>query len=347
MNVLTRVARSTGGLGIAVLLLVASLPLWFIQTQFVLSVATLTLIFMAASLGWNVISGFGGQISFGHSIFFGLGAYTSAILQADFGVNAYLCLVLGVVVAVVVAVALGAVTLRLRGIYFSLATFALTLVFAILTGHYEDFTGGEVGLTLPLLGDAPGQFAFEDKLAYYYVALVLAAAAFVVTWLVLRSRLGLQLRAIQADQDAAQASGVLAFRVKLIGLAISAVLGALAGSVYVQYVGFIDPDSAFGAALATQIAVIAFVGGAGKLWGPVLGAVLLVPLQQLLNSQLSAYPAGFNLVVYALVVLVILWIEPRGIMSMRWRRRRRKAEPPDPTPATTAPEPTPAVRSAG
>ncbi|GAY11503.1 branched-chain amino acid ABC transporter permease [Pseudonocardia sp. N23] len=341
MNPVTRVLRSTGGLGLVVLVLVASLPLWFIQTNFVLSVATLTLIFMAASLGWNVISGFGGQISFGHSIFFGLGAYTTAILQVHYHLNAYLGVLVGVVVAVALAVLLGAVTLRLRGIYFSLATFALTLVFAILTGHYEGFTGGEVGLTLPLLGDAPGQFSFENKVTFYWIAMILAALAFVVTWLVLRSRLGLQLRAIQADQEAAQASGVLVFRVKLTGLVISAVPGAVAGSVYMQYIGFIDPDSAFGATLATQIAVIAFVGGAGKLWGPVVGAVILVPLQQLLNSSLSAYPAGFNLVVYALVVLVILWIEPRGIMSMRIGRRRprppRSAAPPggpDPEPAS-------------
>lgn len=331
--------RSTGVLGPVVLVLAASLPFWFIQTQFVLSVVTLTLIFMATSLGWNVISGFGGQISFGHSIFFGLGAYTSAILQTHYGINAYLALGCGVVLAVVVAVLLGVVTLRLRGIYLALSTFALTLVFAILTGHFEGFTGGEVGLTLPLLGNDPARFAFEDKLAFYYVALLLAAVAFVVTWLVLRSRLGLQLRAVQADQDAARACGVLVFRVKLTGLAISAVPCALAGSVYIQYLGFIDPDSAFGAAVATQIAVIAFVGGAGKLWGPVIGAVLLVPLQQLLNSGLSAYPAGFNLVVYALVVLVILWIEPRGIMSMRWLRRRpgtrvapQPAAAPDPPP---------------
>ncbi|GAA5114027.1 branched-chain amino acid ABC transporter permease [Pseudonocardia adelaidensis] len=339
MTGLRSALRSTGVLGPAVLVLVASLPFWFIQTQFVLSVATLTLIFMATSLGWNVISGFGGQISFGHSIFFGLGAYTSAILQAHYGINAYPALGFGVVLAVVVAVLLGVVTLRLRGIYLALSTFALTLVFAILTGHFEGFTGGEVGLTLPLLGNDPARFAFEDKLAFYYVALVLAAAAFVVTWVVLRSRLGLQLRAVQADQDAARASGVLVFRVKLTGLAISAVPCALAGSVYIQYLGFIDPDSAFGAAVATQIAVIAFVGGAGKLWGPVIGAVLLVPLQQLLNSQLSAYPAGFNLVVYALVVLVILWIEPRGIMSMRWPRRRPGAAA-APQPAA-APDPPP------
>ncbi len=135
-------------------------------------------------------------------------------------------------------------TLRLRGIYFSLATFALTLVFAILTGHYEGFTGGEVGLTLPLLGDAPGQFSFENKVTFYWIAMILAALAFVVTWLVLRSRLGLQLRAIQADQEAAQASGVLVFRVKLTGLVISAVPGgAVAGSVYMQYIGSSTPTA--------------------------------------------------------------------------------------------------------
>jgi branched-chain amino acid transport system permease protein len=327
MKALEAVTGSTGRLAAVVLVLAASLPFWFIQTNFVLSVATLALIYLTASLGWNVISGFGGQVSFGHSIFFGLGAYTVAILQSQARLNAYLCALLGAALAVLLAVGLGALTLRLRGIYFSLATFALTLVFAILTGHYEGFTGGEVGLTLPLGGDDPANFAFANKLAYYYIALLVAAATFVLSWAVLRSRLGLRLRAVRADQDAARACGVPALRVKLTGLAISAVPGALAGAVYVQYVGFIDPDSAFGATLATQIAVIAFVGGAGRLWGPVIGAVLLVPLQQLLNSQLSTYPAGFNLVVYALVVLAILWVEPRGILSIRWRRARR--EPPD------------------
>lgn len=324
MNALKDVVGSTWKLGLLVVLLTASFPFWLIQSNYVLSVATLTLVFMTASLGWNIISGFGGQISFGHSIFFGIGAYATAILQARYDGNAYVGLLIGLLAASVVAALLGWVTLRLRGIYFALSTFALTLVFAILTGHYAGFTGGEVGLTLPLLGDDPLSFSFENRLYYFYVALVVAAAAFIVTWLVLRSRLGLQLRAIQADQEAAQACGVMAFRIKLIALVLSALLAAFAGFLYVQYVGFIDPESAFGAAVATQIAVIAFVGGAGKLWGPVLGAALLVPMQQLLNSQLSAYPAGFNLVVYGLVILVVLSIEPRGLMSLGSGRGRRK-----------------------
>ncbi|MDP9429511.1 MAG: branched-chain amino acid ABC transporter permease [Actinomycetota bacterium] len=338
------VVRSTPVLGTAVLVLVASLPLWFIQTRFVLSVATLTLIFMVASLGWNIISGFGGQISFGHSIFFGIGAYTTVLLQARYGVNAWLGVALGALLALAVALFLGWVTLGLRGIYFALATFASTLVFAILTGHFDEFTGGEVGLTVPLLDPSPANFSFENRLWYYYIALVLAALSFIVCHLVLKSRLGLQLRAIQADQDAAQACGVMAFRVKLVGLGMSAVIAALAGSVYIQYIGFIDPHSAFGAAVATQIAVIAFVGGAGRLWGPVIGAVLLVPLQQLLNSGLAAYPSGFNLVVYAIVILVILWAEPRGIMSMPWGRwtsrlRGRRAGPHTPAGAGGPPRP--------
>lgn len=312
--------RYTGRLAAAVFLLIASLPFWFIQTNYILSVATLTLIFMVASLGWNIISGFGGQISFGHSIFFGVGAYATAILESRYHGNAYLGMLLGACLAVLVAVLLEWVTVRLRGIYFSLATFALTLIFGILATHFAGLTGGDVGITLPLLGNDPGAFSFTSKLVYYYVGLVFAAIAFVVSWLVLRSRLGLQLRAIQADQDAARACGVRALWVKVVALACSAILASLAGSVYVQYVQFIDPGSAFGPTIATQIALIAFVGGAGTLWGPVLGAVVLVPLQQLLNSQLSAYPAGFNLVVYAIVVLIVLWIEPRGLMSIPWQR---------------------------
>lgn len=333
MSVVRGLFGSTWKLGVVVLLLTASLPLWLIQTNYVLSVATLTLIFMTASLGWNIISGFGGQISFGHSIFFGIGAYATAILQARYEGNAYVGLAIGLVTAAVVAGLLGWLTLRLRGIYFALSTFALTLVFAILTGHYVDFTGGQVGLTLPLkAADDLGAFTFSNRLYYYYLAMILAAAAFVFTWMVLRARLGLQLRAIQADQEAAQACGVKAFKVKLIALIMSAVLAAFSGFMYVQYIGFIDPGSAFGAAVATQIAVIAFVGGAGKLWGPVLGAALLVPLQQLLNSQLSAYPAGFNLVIYGLVILVVLSIEPRGLMSLRWTRRPRNSDDPSNVP---------------
>lgn len=306
--------------GAAVLLLVASLPYWLIQTSFVLSIATLTLVFMAASLGWNIISGFGGQISFGHSIFFGLGAYSCAIMEGRYHTSAWIALLVGVGFTLAVCCVLGSVTFRLKGIYFGLATYALTLMFALLFGHFN-YTGGEVGLTLPLGEPSFAAMRFGSKLGYYYLALILASIGFAVGLLVIRSRLGIQLQAIQADEDAARASGVIAFRVKLIALFISATITTLAGAVYMQYIGFVDPNSVFGPYVATQIAVIAFVGGSGRVWGPVIGAVILVPLQQTLNTSLSSLPAGVNLVFYAIVVIVILWIEPRGILAMRWRRR--------------------------
>lgn len=315
--------HSTPRLGILVLAVAASLPIWAFQRPFFLSVATLTLIFMAASIAWNIISGFGGQTSFGHSIFFGVGAYATVILQTTYAGNAWVGLALGAVLSVAVAGMLGWLTLRLRGFYFAMATFTLTLVFAILATHFSGFTGGVGGLTLPLHGDSPGDLSFANKAWYFYLALTLAAVAFAVAYLVLGSRMGLQLRAIRVDEDAARASGVLSYRVKLTALGLSAALTSVAGAIYAQYVGFIDPESVFGAVVATQIAVLAFVGGAGRLWGPVLGAALLVPLQNLLNEQFAAYPAGFNLVIYALVILVILWIEPRGLMSLRLPRRRR------------------------
>ena len=339
-----QIIRNNAVLGPIILILLISLPFWLIQSQFILSVCTISLIFMTAALGWNIISGFGGQISFGHSIFFGLAAYTSAIWQSRYGGNAWVGMVFGIVVAMVVALLFGWVTLRLRGIFFALASFAITLTFLALAAHFDDFTGGHVGLTLPIYGASPANFSFENRLAYYYAAIVCAAIAFVVGWIVLRSRLGLQLRSVKADQDAAKACGVKATQVKMTGLLISAALTGLAGVMYLQYIRYIDPDSAFGANLATQIAVIAFVGGSGRLWGPVLGAALLVPLQQVLNSELSALPAGINLVIYGFVILIILLIEPRGLLALRWRTRRNRnssgtevgTRPPRETDPTTA-----------
>lgn len=328
-------SKARGYLGLVVLGIAATLPFWLIQSNFVLSVVTLTFIFMLASVGWNIISGFGGQISFGHSIFFGFGAYTTAILQSNIELNAWLGLLCGGLLATVVAALIGALTLRLRDIYFTLSTFALTLTFAILANHYGSLTGGAVGLTLPFGGTRPANFQFGNKLWYYYVALGFVVLGFLVAKAVLRSRLGLQLRAIKDDEDAARASGVASFRIKLATLCISAFVTAVSGAVYMQYVGFIDPESAFGATVATQIAILGLVGGAGTLWGPILGAAILVPLQQLLNSSLSNLPSGVNLIVYAVVFIVILWVDPRGLVSIlrrvyrQWGRRSLVGRGPD------------------
>lgn len=174
-------------LPVILLILVASLPFWFIQSFFMLDVVTLTLIFMGAAIAWNIISGFGGQLSFGHSVFFGVGAYTTALLFIRTGVSPWIGLIAGGVLAAVFAALIGYPAFRLRGIYFTLVTFTVTLIFEILARHFEDLTGGDVGLSVPLRGNSLAAFQFENKLWYYYIALALVAVYFVVSRLVYRS----------------------------------------------------------------------------------------------------------------------------------------------------------------
>jgi branched-chain amino acid transport system permease protein len=298
------------------LMLVASLPFWFIQSAFILSVATLTLIFMSTAIAWNIISGYGGQLSFGHSVFFGVGAYTAVLLFIRTGISPWIGLFVGGAVAGILAILIGYPSFRLRGIYFTLTTFTLTLIFQILAVHYAGFTGGDVGLSVPFLRNSPANFQFANRLWFYYIALVLVAVYFVISRMVYYSRLGLALRAIRDDQDAALASGVNAFRAKMSALFISAFLTAIAGVVYLQFTLFIDPYSAFGANTAIQIAIPAIAGGLGTVWGPIVGTAVLIPLQQILNSQLANYPPGLSLIVYAIFVMIILLVEPRGMVYL-------------------------------
>lgn len=303
-------------LQVGVLALVASLPFWFIRTSFILDVATITLTFMSAAIAWNIISGYAGQLSFGHPVFFGIGAYTAALLFIRVEISPWIGMLLGGVLAALIALLLGYPAFRLRGIYFTLATFALTLIFEILSRHFRGFTGGDVGLSVPLLGNSPANFQFQNSLWYYYIALVLVVICFVFSQAVYRSRLGFFLRAIRDDEDAAQASGVNVLNAKMLALMLSAFLTAVAGVMYLQFVTFVDPRSAFGIETAVLIALPAIAGGLGTVWGPVIGAAVLIPLEQLLTSSLSGYPAGLSPMIYASVIIVIMLLDPRGMHSL-------------------------------
>lgn len=308
---------------LALLALTASLPFWFIQTAFVLDVAITTLIFMSAAIAYNLISGFGGQLSFGHSVFFGLGAYTAALLLTEAGISPLLGLLAGGLIAVLVALVVGHATLRLRGVYFVLATFALTLIFEILATHFKGITGGDGGLSVPFLGNSPVNLQFENELWLYYVALTLVSSYFVVSRAVRGSRIGLFLRAIRDDQDAARASGVEVTRVKVGVLCLSAFLTAVSGVLYLQQTAFVDPRSAFGVDVAVQIALPAIAGGLGTVWGPVLGATVLIPLREFLNASLSGLPPGLSLIAYACFVIAIMLLDPQGMEGLARRARRR------------------------
>ncbi len=303
-------------LPVILLILVATLPFWFIRSFFMLDVATLTLIFMCAAIAWNLISGYGGQLSFGHSVFFGVGAYTTVLLFIRADISPWIGLLAGGLVAVVLAVILGYPAFRLRGIYFALVTFAATLIFEILARYFSGLTGGDVGLSVPLRRGSAASFQFENELWYYYIALALVALYFVISRAVYHSRLGFFLRSIRDDQDAAQASGVNVLRAKMVAFMLSAFLTAIAGTMYLQFVLFIDPQTAFGLNIAVLIALPAIAGGLGTVWGPIIGAAVLIPLQQSLNASLSGFPPGLSLILYAVVVIVIMLLDPQGMHSL-------------------------------
>ncbi|MDE3102919.1 MAG: branched-chain amino acid ABC transporter ATP-binding protein/permease, partial [Chloroflexota bacterium] len=292
-------------------------------TQFVLGVATLAIIYACAALAWNLVGGYGGLLSFGHSVYLGLGAYTSGLLFTRFGITPWLGMWAGACVAAIAGGITAYPALRLRGVYFALVSFTATLLFRDLAIHYRDFTGGDIGLSIPYLRDAPQQFQFASQVTYYFVASVALGVFIFVTGVIVRGRLGRFLRATRDDPDAARAAGVDVARVRLIGLMTSAFLTGITGTMLMQYLRFMDPSLAFGPGTATLIALAALVGGSGTSIGPVVGAAILVPLQQILSSSLSSAAAGLSGMAYATVVAGVMLLDRRGIVHLIERALRR------------------------
>lgn len=212
-------------------------------------------------------------------MFFGIGAYSTILLFNSIHLTPWIGMLVGGAIAAAISLLL-VPTFRLKGLYFGLCTFAFTLIVLNLTVHYHKFTGGDGGISMPLLGSRPELFQFENPVMYYYVVIGFVVVFFAVSSLVYKSRLGIYLQAIRDDEGGARASGVPVVKVKIAGVVISAFMTGIMGAVYTQVLGFIDPSSAFGYAIATQIAIYSMAGGIGTLWGPILGAGVLYPLQR-------------------------------------------------------------------
>jgi branched-chain amino acid transport system permease protein len=301
-------------LGLLALVLLA-LPL-VMTSRFAIDIFIRILLFAFIGVAWNLIGGYAKQLSLGHAAYFGLGAYTSTILQIDFGISPWIGMVAGGVVAMLASLPIGALCFRLRGPYFAISTIATAQVLMLLFLKFRDFAWGAEGTTIPNLGNAPLMMQFEAKAAYYYIALGLLAIGIVITYLIERSWMGYYLVAIGEDEDAAEAIGVNAPKVKREIYMISAFLTALAGTFYVQYIYFIDPNTAFSFNISVEAALVSIVGGVGTLWGPVIGTVLLETTSALLQSWLGSGLGGVQLTVYSLILIgVILW-RPTGLFGV-------------------------------
>jgi branched-chain amino acid transport system permease protein len=299
----------------ALVAFVLVLPL-VVKSSFAIDIFIRIMLFSFIGVAWNLMGGYAKQLSLGHAAYFGLGAYTSTILQIDFGISPWIGMVAGGVVAMLASLPIGALCFRLRGPYFTIATIATAQVLMLIFLKFRNLAWGAEGTTIPNLGNAPLMMQFDAKAAYYYIALGLLALGLAITYRIERSWMGYYLVAIGEDEDAAEAVGVNAPRIKRNVYLISAFLTALAGTFYTQYIYFIDPNTAFNFNVSVEAALVSIVGGIGTLWGPVIGTVLLEATSALLQSWLGSSISGVQLTVYSLILMgVILW-RPTGLIGV-------------------------------
>lgn len=302
---------------------------FFLQSTYFLHMFILIFFYIALSVVWNILS-LSGKVSLGHAAFFGLGAYTSTILYVKHGIIPWVGVFAALGVALLGAVVLMIPLLRLRGPMFSLATIAFGEVLIRIAVVWRDLTAGSEGMTIPF---QPGwlTMGFQNNIPYYYIFLVLAAASVYLAHRIYHSALGHHLRAVAADEEAAQALGVNTSRAQIIALLWSAGFTGVLGVFYAQFVYIIDPDFAFSPMLfSVQPALNGIIGGMGTIWGPVLGAVLMTPLGEYLRSYLGHLQQGLSFFIYGLVLIGVVMIMPGGIISVLspfiQRMRRRPEE---------------------
>ena len=317
--------RSHVVVGAAAALLVALILPLFVKDASHLNLMILVL--MAAQLGvaWNLLGGYAGQVSLGHAAFYGLGAYTSTLLLLNFGVNPWLGMLAGGLVAAVLSLAFGWSCFRLKGHYFAMATIAVAEIVQIVFTNWE-YGGAAVGLTVPMTHDGWRWMVFADKLPYYWLALGLLVLTLAATAWVERSHVGYYLRAIKDEPDAARSIGVPIARYKQVALSLSAFFTALGGSLYAQKELYIDPGSVLSTALSIKMALVAILGGIGTLFGPVLGAIVLTTIEELTRAAFGGTGRGTDTIIYAALIIAIAVFYPSGLVGWwQGRRARRRA----------------------
>ncbi len=302
----------------------AALALPLVADAYVLDVVVFALILALAASAWNVTGGYAGLFSLGHAVFFGLGAYTSTLLFLRAGISPWIGLLAGAALSVVAALVLGGVTIRLRGPFFALATLAAGQVLQIVAINWHDLTRGTEGLRIPF---RPGwqNMLFSERSAYFYLALAFVAGAYLLARSLERSRFGYRLMALRENGEAAEALGVPTVRTRLTAFALSAALAAAAGTLYAQYVAFIDPIHSFALDLSIQLALMSIIGGLGTASGPIVGAFLITLLSSFLRAGFGSGVGGLHLVIYGGLLVVVVLFVPEGLIP--WARglfRRRR-----------------------
>jgi branched-chain amino acid transport system permease protein len=301
--------------GIVVLILLILFPLVF-EKPFPQHVMILVFMFGMMAVAWNIMGGYAGMFSFGQVAFFGIGAYTSSFLLITYHINPWLGLVVGGLIAALVAAAIGYPCSNLRGHYFAIATIAFG---EIVRTHFNNWklVGAAEGMTLPMLKESFENFMFHSsKLPYYYIMLAFLIISLVVCYIVATSKMGYYFRAIKESHDVAKVLGINVVWYRLIAIMISAFLTAMAGTFYAQYVLYLDPESVLILPISIQIVLISMLGGAGSIMGPVIGAAILMPVSEITRVMLGHKGTGIDMLIYGALITLISVYQPKGVWGL-------------------------------
>ena len=316
-------------------IIVAMVVIWFtlglvIENSYYRLILTIVPIWAVVAVSWNIFSGYSGLVSFGHAAFFGIGAYTVTLCLVHFDITPWISIPIATLIGAIAGVAIGYPTFRLRGNYFALAMLAypLAMVYVFEWLGYQE-------VTLPLKREAPLRYMqFTDFRVYIGIALVLLAAALLISLWIERSRFGMSLLAIKQNELAAEAAGVDSISWKLRAMALSAALASAAGGLYAVVLLVVTPASVFGMVVSAQAMILCLFGGVGTLWGPIIGAVILVPLSEFLQAEFGEKLPGVQGIVYGFAIIMVILLAPEGIF---WRIRDLFASRAQPSPAGAVP----------
>jgi len=309
-----------------VVLIAFGLPV-VLRSPTYLHIIILLYLYAYLTTSWNLVGGFAGVLPLGHAAFVGIGAYTSTILSLQYGISPWLGMIVGGILATIVGVIIGLPTFKMRGAYFALATIAFGEGIRVMVENI-DYLGplnlnGPRGLQIPPLNLGLANFMFTAKQPYYYIILIMLVGVLVLTYFVSRSKLGYYLNAGGEEPEAAMALGVNVARCKLVAMAMSSFLTALAGTFYAQFTLFIHPKSVISLDLSFEIAFIALIGGRGSIAGPVLGALLLRPVSDFSRIYFGSTLPGLHLIIFGAALILVMIYQPRGLQEPLTRAYRK------------------------
>ncbi len=303
-----------------IILLAALIFPLFVTNSYIISILCITLIYALSASGWNIISGICGQVGFGNSLFFALGAYVTAALFVFYGLNPWLAMLVGAVIVATISVLLGFVTFPLSGVYYSLATVALLEILRLLFYDQDRIFGikfgGGAGIIIPWKGGGFLTLEFVDKRMYYYLLLILLVLVLIFTSRLVKRKTGFYYRAISTNETAASTMGINVLEYKCLAQFTSAFIMSCCGSIYVMYTMFIEPNSIFSFDMALYMLLMAVIGGLGTVYGPTLGAVLLMPLSEILRSRFGTMLPGISAVTFGVILILCMQFFPEGIIPM-------------------------------